>query len=225
MKYVFILLMCLSLPLLSSAQEGSTALTTTFQESYLMKTRVSGLLNKAAEDLINAELRQYGTGQNAPEKAANRIFQEDELLIEYNKNYILTYTVTQGSFRSKTAAMDMMNAYRQNWLAFSVSKNLKTGKDVSFDDLFRKDSRQALLKLVRKQLQEAYAGTPCSAHVFSDEEINKVLDKPCVYEEGIRFQSFACDKDKTNKALMEIYFSYPALKAYLNPSGLLKPQG
>lgn len=222
MKHFLYLLILICLPMVSPAQNGSSAQTSTYQESYLTKTRVSGLLNKNAETLINEELKQYGTGQNAPEKAANRIFQEDELLIEYNKNYILTYTVTQGSFRSKTAAMDMMNAYRQNWIAFSVSKNLKTGNDLSFDDLFLKNSRAEMLKLVRKQLKEAYAATPCAGHVFSDEEINKVLDKPCVYEEGIRFQSFACDKDKTNKALMEIYFSWPALKAFLNPAGLIK---
>jgi hypothetical protein len=214
---ILVLFTCFS----AFSQDNGSAKTSTYQDGYLLKTKVSGLTNPAAEAKINAELALYGTGQNAPVKAANRIFQEDEILIEYNKHNILTYTVTKGSFRSKTAEMDMMNAYRQSWEAFSVSKNLKTGNDISFEDIFKKEAKKQMMQLVRKQLKETYAATPCAGHVFTDDEILKIMDKPCIYEEGIRFQSFACDKDKTNKGLMEIYFSFTALREFINPASKL----
>jgi len=221
MKNIFLSLFVLLISLSGFTQDNGVAKTSTYQDGYLIKTRISGLSDPAAETKINTELAQYGTGQNAPVKAANRIFQEDEILIEYNKHFIFTYTVTKGSFRSKTAEMDMMNSYRQNWEAFSVSKNLKTGNDICFDDIFKKEAKKQMMQLVRKQLKEAYAATPCASHVFTDDEILKVLDKPCIYEEGIRFQSFACDKDKSNKSLMEIFFSYSALREFINPASKL----
>lgn len=190
-------------------------------DGMVSRIKLTGLTDKSIEAKLNDQLKTFGNGKTITEKNGAKYIQEDEAYVEYLKNNILTYSVSSGYFQARGNSTESKNAIRMKWNAYSACKNLRTGNDLAFNEIFKKETHTRMLQLVKVKLKETYAGTRCSTHVFTDEEINKIIENPCVYDEGIRFQTFACDTDKNNLALFEVFLSNKECEAFIDPNGIL----
>ena len=202
----------------------NTPKTEEFKDGDYSRVKLTGLSDKSVETKLNAELKKYANGKIITAKNGSTTFHLEEIEIEYLKKYHFTYRTASGDFQQIKKKNGTLDSMMLNYKTSYSCKNLITGNDINFFDIFKKDAHPGMAALVKGKIKKDLFAFKCGKHEFTTEEINKILEYPLINEEGIRFQIEGCNDSKNCESTMEIFFLYEDLKQYLDPKGIIYKQ-